>query len=934
MASKLAEAFVEIRTRGVGRVAVALKRSEKTLKRWQMAAQKVSRVASRMFLVVGAAMAAGVVQAARFEQAMARVQAITSATATDMLKLERQARKLGSTTVFTARQAAEAMGFFALAGFKVNEIMTAMPATLNLAAAGQLDVAVAADIAAKILRGMGLEASKLNEVVDVLVKAFTTANTDLTQLGDAMRFVGPVATQTGRSFQEIAANIQVLSNAGLQGAIAGTALRNVIIRVAGGTKETNKLFKELGIQMSTAAGGARPLADVIDDLNSAMSSLGEQEKTAKIFQAFGIRAAQGLGPLLLAGGDAIRDFEEKLNDAGGTAQRIADTQLDTLTGDFKILLSAIQEMAIGLGSTLMPALRGTITVLVNMANSFNGLSATAKSWIGTTAKLGLAALALLAVLAKLVAMMRVLRITMLAMIRNPMIAIVSLIGVALVGAFIAATSSAGELDTAMSKLRGTATEYEDALTGVRDRLNDIREAEGKARIDFAEGRTGASEREKTLKQNVKAREAELQKLIQAQIKFGQTRSTDIRPDDRPASAAPRAPIPISLVSDLLAEAGLDPQQLVGVRGREDLTDRQKQKFAESGLRLPDQKTIQDVINFRDVARRINDAGKEFENLQAELKRFADAAIKDRQKQAAIRRFRARKLTRAGREKAFSAAEAEARGDKASKTSGFDALEEQIRERIKIAKTIGGLVLAVAKQELQELQERKKAAENVAAARKRTAEARKRAERNKQTRRDRRKEDRELFDRSDLPGANVGADFEVSAKTKNLQDRANALRLAGLPKQAAKAQAEANKRASAEREFARATFDPNADLRSRVAGIGDQKGRAFEASEKVKELQAASASATALGDLSRAADLTTRAQERERLERDAFSLEQQAGLEDPKGPVFSGLAEFSKSIQTAQSGVEAKKLKLAQKRTTLLQTIATNTAVRTAQVHGP
>jgi len=124
------------------------------------------------------------------------------------------------------------------------------------------------------------------------------SNTDLLMLGEAMKFVGPVGKSAGKDIEELVAAIQVMSNAGIQGAMAGTSLRNILSRLAGGTSETNKVFASLGVSMRTASGGMRPLADIIDDLNAAMSKLGEAERLGLLMQAFGQRAGPGMAAML------------------------------------------------------------------------------------------------------------------------------------------------------------------------------------------------------------------------------------------------------------------------------------------------------------------------------------------------------------------------------------------------------------------------------------------------------------------------------------------------------------------------------------------------------------------------------------------------------------------------------------------------------------
>lgn len=163
---------------------------------------------------LGALTGQAIKTAANFEASMSRVSAITGATTEQFEALEKQAMELGATTVFSASQAAEGMSFLAMAGFDTNEILAAMPGVLNLAAAGQMDLARASDIASNILTGFQLSAEESGRVVDVMAKAMTTANTNIEQLGYAMKYVAPVAASVGLSIEETAAAVGKLSDSG------------------------------------------------------------------------------------------------------------------------------------------------------------------------------------------------------------------------------------------------------------------------------------------------------------------------------------------------------------------------------------------------------------------------------------------------------------------------------------------------------------------------------------------------------------------------------------------------------------------------------------------------------------------------------------------------------------------------------------------------
>ena len=308
---------------------------------------------------------------ANFEQQMARVKALTGATGDDFAKLESLAKKMGATTVFSASQAAEAMSYFALAGFDTQQIMDALGPTLNLAAAGQIEIAEAADIAAKIMAGMGISADNLGGAIDVMAKAMTTANTDLTMLGDAFKFVGPMAKTAGVSLEEITAAIQLLSNAGIQGEMAGTTLRGMLLSLTSPSSEAKRELERLGVSIIDSAGNVRGLAAIIGDLESSLSGVGSGERLRVLGTIFPARQAAGAAELIAQGAQRLEDATAALGQSSGTAANIAGTQLDTLKGDFTILLSALEGVAIAIGDALGDSLRGAIKGVAGLLSIFS-----------------------------------------------------------------------------------------------------------------------------------------------------------------------------------------------------------------------------------------------------------------------------------------------------------------------------------------------------------------------------------------------------------------------------------------------------------------------------------------------------------------------------------------------------------------------------------
>tara|TARA_R110000824_G_scaffold164086_2_gene340139 strand:- start:1745 stop:3826 length:2082 start_codon:yes stop_codon:yes gene_type:complete len=320
-----------------------------------------------------------VMAAANFEKSMNKVAAVTGATGGDFTKLTEQAKTLGETTQFSASQAAEAMGFLGMAGFDTSQIMAAMPATLDLAAAGALDLASAADIASNIISGFGAEAKDLAHFSDVLAKGFTSSNTNLEQLGDAMSYVAPVASGFGITVEETVAALGKLSDAGIQASMAGTGLKGVLSRLS-------SQQKQLGINTFDAAGKMRPLSDIIDEIKSKGHS------TSKIMEIFGDRAGPSMLALLKVGGKGLRDFTTELENSGGTAKQIADTQLKGFTGSITKLKSALEGIAIEFGDILIPVLSKFIEKIKEGIKFIKNLTDEQKinavKWIALAAAIG------------------------------------------------------------------------------------------------------------------------------------------------------------------------------------------------------------------------------------------------------------------------------------------------------------------------------------------------------------------------------------------------------------------------------------------------------------------------------------------------------------------------------------------------------------------
>ncbi|MFF3671684.1 phage tail tape measure protein [Microtetraspora malaysiensis] len=302
-------------------------------------------VTTHLSLPVAALGGLAIKTAGDFEAGMNRVRAISGATGSEFTQLRDLAKQLGATTQYSASEAADAMGFLAMAGFKTTDIMGALPGVLNLAAAGAIDLGTAADIASNILSGYGIQVSELGRVNDILAKTFTSTNVDMRMLGESFKYVGPVAASAGLQFEEMSAAIGLLGNAGIQGSEAGTALRGAIGRLLKPTNEVQATLDRLGVTVMDSSGKMRPLVDIITQLEKSGAS------TADMLTIFGLEAGPGMQALVSQGSGALRDLTKELENSGGTAANIAAVQMEGFNGAVKGLQSAFEGLMIAVADT-------------------------------------------------------------------------------------------------------------------------------------------------------------------------------------------------------------------------------------------------------------------------------------------------------------------------------------------------------------------------------------------------------------------------------------------------------------------------------------------------------------------------------------------------------------------------------------------------------
>lgn len=324
---------------------------------------------------LGLALAAPIKVAANFEQAMARVGAVSGATGKDFELLQGQARQLGRDTQFTSMQAANSQEMLARAGFKTNEIMAAMPGLLNMAAAEGMDLAQGADIAASTLRGFGLQADQMGRVADVLAKASSASNTSIAGLGESMKYVSTVAAGLNIPLEDTTAMLGIMGNAGIKGSQAGTALRSALLRLSKEPKQVETALKALGVAARDSQGRLRTMPSLMKALGEKMKGMGEADQMEHLSKIFGAEASAGMLALMKAAetGD-WSELTKQLKAAEGAAASMAERMNATAQGAMKRLGSATESLMIDMGNVLLPAFTSGVETLAKFAGGLSKLS--------------------------------------------------------------------------------------------------------------------------------------------------------------------------------------------------------------------------------------------------------------------------------------------------------------------------------------------------------------------------------------------------------------------------------------------------------------------------------------------------------------------------------------------------------------------------------
>ena len=347
--------------------------------------------------------AAAVKTATDFDEGMSKVAAISGATGDDLDALRDKAREMGAKTKFSATEAAAAMEYMAMAGWKTEDMLGGIEGIMNLAAASGEDLAITSDIVTDALTAFGMSADDSAHFADILAAASSNANTNVSMMGETFKYCAPIAGALGFSAEDTAQAIGLMANAGIKSTQAGTALRTIMNNLAGEVKITGAALGEVTIATTNADGSMRDLSDILSDCRGAFSQLSESEQAAAAEALVGKNAMSGFLALMNAGdadieklsssidhcsdtfvktvdgaiipmSQALEEGIDWIEEYNGVADQMASVMQDNLAGQLTILKSQIQELAISFGEMLIPAIRAIVSRVQAFVDKLNGMS--------------------------------------------------------------------------------------------------------------------------------------------------------------------------------------------------------------------------------------------------------------------------------------------------------------------------------------------------------------------------------------------------------------------------------------------------------------------------------------------------------------------------------------------------------------------------------
>ncbi|WP_281183080.1 phage tail tape measure protein [Staphylococcus schleiferi] len=339
--------------------------------------KKMQAVGKSMTLHVTAPVVAGFGLAAKksidFDDSMRKVKATSGATSGEFQQLRDKALEMGAKTKFSASQSAEALNYMALAGWDTKDMLNGIDGVMQLAAASGEDLGAVSDIVTDSLTAFGLKAKDSGHFADVLAQTSSKANTDVRGMGEAFKYAAPVAGALGYTVEDTSIAIGLMSNAGIKGEKAGTALRTMFTNLAKPTKAMKNEMEKLGISITDSKGNMLPMRDVMDQLRGKFKGLSKDQQASAAATIFGKEAMSGALAVINASDEDYKKLTKSIDNSSGASKRMADEMEGGIGGSFRKLKSAIESLAISIGDVLAPYLKHMADWLSKVTAKLNAM---------------------------------------------------------------------------------------------------------------------------------------------------------------------------------------------------------------------------------------------------------------------------------------------------------------------------------------------------------------------------------------------------------------------------------------------------------------------------------------------------------------------------------------------------------------------------------
>ncbi len=306
-----------------------------------------------------------------FESQMSRVESISSANVEQMKSLESTAKEMGESTQFSATESGKALEYMAMAGWETNQMIDGLPGVMNLAAASGEELALVSDILTDSLTAFKLEASDSAHFADILAKTSSSANTNVSMLGETFKYAAPVAGSLGYEVEDVAVAIGLMANAGIKGEKSGTALRGMLTNLAKPTKQSADYMDKLGISMKNSNGEVKPLNDLLTELRGGFAKLTDAQKAEYAAGIAGKNAMSGMLALVNASDDDFKKLTKQINNSAGAAEDMAKVTNDNLQGELKLLKSAAEGVGIAFYEKFDKEASGAVEKLTKKVAEFS-----------------------------------------------------------------------------------------------------------------------------------------------------------------------------------------------------------------------------------------------------------------------------------------------------------------------------------------------------------------------------------------------------------------------------------------------------------------------------------------------------------------------------------------------------------------------------------